>query len=343
MSATPNADADARAPRAGSLTGVVEADGNLQQRLVSATPARNRGGLSSDAFARFDTAQSRTVWGRAHRRHFALMQGTDILAGAEQYDLRACLDRQPIVIRAIGGAFSTRKGDVDPRHDELTLVERLVLDASIEGVDLALFFRSDATTTPIPPGFAAMPVTDVRITVAEPARYGAPMILVRGGEDRDLAAIEAMGRATAVTRRFHLDRNADFLKHTIVRKRSLAGLSDVGTRQLEFVIAEEGTTAAAYLVISVADGGWTIEACGDRDATGARLGALLQAMIAREPSRARPVITGWLPPGLLPPQVTVSPVTDPPSPAVFMRPLSVRMQDVRLTSADVLYWRSDVF
>jgi hypothetical protein len=31
------------------------------------------------------------------------------------------------------------------------------------------------------------------------------------------------------------------------------------------MIAEEGITAAAYVVVSIADGTWTIEECGDRD------------------------------------------------------------------------------
>jgi hypothetical protein len=211
----------------------------------------------------------------------------------------------------------------------------------LEGADLALFFRPDAGARPLPSGFAAVPVNEVRITVAEPRRYGAPMILVRGGEDRDLAAIEAMGRSRAATFRFHIDRGVDFIKHTITRKRLLAGLGETGIRQVEFVIAEEGITAAAYLVMSVADGFWTIEACGDRDATGARLGALLQALIAREPAESRPQISGWLPPGFVPPQVTVVPAADAP-PRLFMRRLSARVREFNPTAADVLYWRSDL-
>lgn len=321
------------------MTTVIEAVGVLQQRLAAAMSDADRGGLRPDAFARFDTAQSRTTWGATHRRRFALVHGDEILAGAERTDLTGCLDRVPLRICAIGGVFSTR--ELVPGDDELTLVERLVLDATIEGVDLALFSRTPGAAGLPPSGFTALPVADVRLTVTESPRYGAPMMLVRGGEDRDLAAIAAMGRATAAARRFHLDRSVDFIKHTLIRQRLLAGLSDTGRRQLEFVIAEEGITAAAYLMMSVADGGWTIEACGDRDPTGARLGALLQALIAREPARTRPVISGWLPPGLVPPQITITPVVDAPA-LLFMRPLAARMQHVRLTPADVLYWRSDV-
>src|SRR6185503_12141599 len=107
-------------------------------------------------------------------------------------------------------------------------------------------------------------------------------------------------------------------------------------------IAEEGITAAAYVVISVAGGAWTLEECGDRDSSGARVGALLQALIAREPAEHRPVVRGWLPPGFLPPQLAI--VTAAPSPAnVMRRPLSDTATAADLSVDEVLYWRSDVF
>jgi hypothetical protein len=87
------------------------------------------------------------------------------------------------------------------------------------------------------------------------------MTLVRGGEDRDLGAIAAMGQVRADHVRFHLDRDVDLVKYAITRKRLLAGLGSAGVRQLEFVIAEEGITAAAYVVISVVGETWTIEEC----------------------------------------------------------------------------------
>ena len=107
-----------------------------------------------------------------------------------------------------------------------------------------------------------------------------------------------------------------------------------------FVIAEEGITAAAYAVISVVDGQWTIEECGDRDPSGARVGAILQALIAREPVERRPVIRGWLPPGFVPPQVTIV-ATRPPVETVWARSLTAMVDRLGLSSDDVLYWRSD--
>jgi len=43
---------------------------------------------------------------------------------------------------------------------------------------------------------------------------------------------------------------------------------------------------------------------GDRDPSGARVGAILQALIAREPVQHRPTIRAWLPHGFVAPQVT---------------------------------------
>jgi hypothetical protein len=199
---------------------------------------------------------------------------------------------------------------------------------------------SPASTTPMLDGFEVVPTHDVELKVAESSRYGAPMTLVRGGEDRDLAAIVAMGQARASRYRFHLERDADLVKYAITKKRLLAGLGIYGVRQLLFVIAEEGITAAAYAVISIVSGSWTIEECGDRDASGARVGAILQALIAREPVERRPVIRGWLPPGFVPPQVTIV-STQPAAEILLARRLTVAVDRLALFSDDVLYWRSD--
>ena len=80
--------------------------------------------------------------------------------------------------------------------------------------------------------------------------------------------------------------------------------------------AEEGITAAAYVVVSIVGGTWTIEECGDRDPSGARVGAILQALIAREPAERRSTIRAWLPRGFVPPQVTI--VSAKPSTEVVM-------------------------
>jgi hypothetical protein len=222
------------------------------------------------------------------------------------------------------------------------LVAHLLEDAARDGADLALLFQTAGPAFPVPDGFAVVPTTDVELTVTESSRYGAPMTLVRGGEDRDIGAIVAMGHARVAPFRFHIDRDVDLIKHALTRKRLLAGLGLAGVRQLEFVIAEEGITAAAYIAISIVGDAWTIEECGDRDASGARVGAILQALIAREPAESRPVIRGWLPPGFIPPQVSIACAAAAP-PLLLARALSSRVQGLHLTAGEVMFWRSDLF
>jgi hypothetical protein len=323
----------------GARTGaVVPIDTSILQRIVGSTPPVS-GDLSFEAFAKYHAAQTRTAWALRHRHAFALVRGDAVLASAERYDFAGMLDGQPVSICGIAEVFN-RGGD-DANDHRGALVEQLLDDATRDGVDLALLFQSVVTDSPLGDGFEAVPAMDVDLTVAESPRHGAPMTLVRGGEDRDLEAIAAMGQVRAGPFRFHLDRDVDLIKHAITRKRLLAGFGPAGVRQLEFVIAEEGITAAAYIVISVVGGTWTIEECGDRDPGGARVGALLQALIAREPVESRPQIRGWLPPGFLPPQVAITSAAPAPA-VVFARALSARLPRLSLSLPDVLYWRNDL-
>src|SRR5438874_715435 len=114
-------------------------------------------------------------------------------------------------------------------------------------------------------------------------------------------------------------------------------------REVRFFIAEEGASAVAYVVITVRGRKWSIEECGDRDPTGARVGAILQVLLARDPAERRPDISAWLPSGFLPPQLTV--VDRRPSKEVMTcRPLSAKAAAATtLEESDVLYWKSDMF
>src|SRR5262249_30306212 len=173
-------------------------------------------------------------------------------------------------------------------------------------------------------------------------RHGAPMTMVRGGDDRDLADIAAMNRVRAHPFRFHLDRDRDLVHYAVAKRRLLAGLGPPGVREVQFFVAEEGASAVAYAVVSRQYDQWTIEECGDRDPTGARLGALLQVLIARDPTD-RPVICASLPAGFVPPQAAV--IDRTPSPDVMMvRGLSADgAAATSLREEDVMYWRSDRF
>jgi hypothetical protein len=294
-------------------------------------------GLSRRAYSRFDTAQMRTAWGRHHQRRFALVDGADVLASATRYDLTAVLDQQPVRVCGIGSLFSERDGGLAREF-----VDRLLDEAVRDGAVMALRFSEMRQQDCEPDGFEMVPMVEAELTVAESSRRGAPMTLIRGGEERDLAAIVAMGQVRANPFRFYLDRDVDFVQYAITKKRLLAGLGQAMARQLHFFIAEEGITAAAYVVVSIVGRTWTIEECGDRDPSGARVGAILQALIAREPVERRPTIRAWLPRGFVPPQVTIA-SAKPAAEVLMVRSLGSVAVTPRLSGDDVLYWRSDIF
>lgn len=319
---------------------VIPAEGSILERILDTAHSISPEGLSRPAYAKFYAAQMKTAWGRRHQRRLALVQGDHVLASATQYDLAAVLDQRPVRVRGIGSVLSER-ADGDSRHAQ-ALISRLVEQATEDGAALAFLFLDGGAQLGQPNGFEAVATTEVELTVAQSTRHGAPMTLIRGGEERDLAAVVAMGQVRAGSFRFHLDRDVDFVQYAITKKRLLAGLGAASARQLHFFIAEEGITAAAYVVISVVDDMWTIEECGDRDPSGARVGAILQALIAREPVERRPTIRAWLPRGFVPPQVTIV-SAKPSGPVMMVRAIESTVLEPRLSTGDVLYWLSDMF
>jgi hypothetical protein len=152
-----------------------------------------------------------------------------------------------------------------------------------------------------------------------------------------------MGRARAPAYAFHLERDRDLVQYAIVKKRLLAGLGAAGMREVQFFVCEEGQAAVAYVVICARGGVWTIEEAGDRDPAGARLGAILQVLIARDPAERRPTVRAWLPPRFCPPQVRIA-AQAPSGQVMMMRPLTANGEAATLLKEeDVLYWHADVF
>lgn len=318
---------------------VVPAEGAFLDAILDEEYAKENRGLSRAAYGRFDAAQMKTAWGRSHQRRFALTNGDAVLASAKQYQWAGALDHRPVRICGIGSVFAHAAHGRG--SDAGVLVERLLHDAAQGGADIALLLCDVDSAWCDWVGFERLVMTDLELGIAQSPRHGAPMTLVRGGEERDLAAIAAMGEIRAAPFRFHLDRDVDFVRYAITKKRLLAGLGSAGARQLHFFIAEEGITAAAYVVVSVEGRRWTIEECGDRDPSGARVGAILQGLIAREPIERRPVIRGWLPPGFTPPQVTILSAR-PSAEVVMIRSLGSPATHLRLTGDDVVLWHGDM-
>jgi GNAT superfamily N-acetyltransferase len=323
------------------MANLVGAEGPILERVLDDTYNIWHDGLTRPAYGRFYAAQAATPWGRAHLRRLALVDGDELLASAKLYAFDAVLDDRPIKIAGIGAVFTSPASR--GRGVARELVERMLERAAADGADLALLFSEIGPDYYARLGFAAMAMTDRQLRVTESTRYGAPATMVRGGDDRDLAAIVSMGGARAEPYRFHLDRDRDLVHFAIARKRLRAGLGPSGARAVHFFIAEEGASAAAYVVISASGDRWTLEEVGDRDPSGARVGAILQALIAREPAEKRPSIKAWLPDGFLPPQVTI--VGEQTSGEVMMvRPLTPAGKSVRaLRAEELVYWHGDVF
>jgi predicted N-acetyltransferase YhbS len=316
-------------------------DGPLLDQILGSTYEIWHEGLSQNAYRQFYVAQRRTAWGKRHLSRLALVESGELLASAKVYTFDATLDGQPIRVAGLGAVFTPpahrRKGAARD------LIARALEQVTSDGADLALLFSEIGPAYYANLGFSAIATMTRTLRVTESPRYGAPATMVRGGERRDLQAIVSMGKIRAERFRFHLDRDEDLIEYAIAKRRLLAGLAPSGARELHFFIAEEGTTAAAYIVISVIGSTWTIEECGDRDVTGARVGALLQALIARAPAERRPVIVAWLPDAFVPPQVTVIGV-EPSAEVMMVKSLTdAGAAAGGLKEPEILYWRSDAF
>jgi len=323
------------------IRSIVPAEGAYLDQILYATYEIWHEQLSREAYGRYYAAQRRTPWGRSHLDRVALVDGDTLLASAKRYRFDATLDGKPLRAIGLGAIFThpAHRGSGAARH----LVEEILAAAAAEGVGLALLFSEIGPDYYARLGFTAIATHDQQLRVTESTRHGAPMTMVRGGDERDLADIAAMGSVRAARYRFCLERDRDLIRYAIAKRRLLAGLGPPGTREVQFFIAEEGASAVAYVVISAHAGQWTIEECGDRDPGGARLGALLQVLLARDPAERRPIIRAALPDGFMPPQV--SEIEKQPSPEIMMvRALSDDASAaLSLREEEVLYWKGDRF
>ncbi|HZP49495.1 MAG TPA: GNAT family N-acetyltransferase [Vicinamibacterales bacterium] len=320
---------------------IVPAEGAILDRILSATFEIWHEGLARAAYPRYYTGQLATAWGRANLRRWALVDRGEVLASVKTYAFDAVLDGRDI--RAIGyGAVFTQPAHRGAGYAR-TLLDEMLQRAAADGCDAALLFSEIGAPYYERLGFAAIPTFDVTLRVREDARRGAPATLVRFGDDRDLADVASMGETRGAPFRFRLRRTRELVQYALTKRRLLAGLSAPGERAVQFFVAEEGGSAAAYVVVSTRGSTWTVEEAGDRDPAGARVGAILQALIARDPAERRPQIVAWLPGNLRPPQVDIL-ADQPARDAMMIKPLTPAGTPVPpLTRGDVFYWRADLF
>jgi hypothetical protein len=280
----------------------------------------------------------KTSWGRQFLDRVALVDGGRVLSTAKRYALRARLDGRSIRVLGIGAVFTPPA--LRSRGSAGVLIEKMLDEARTDGVDCALLFSEIGASYYERFGFVPIPREVVWLRVSE--KPGAPAILVRGGAERDVPAVTDLLRAMGSTARFALEIDADEVRYSLSKKRLLAGLSPAGWRSVEFYVAEEGASAVAFVLLTASRSGVTLEACGDRDPAGARIGAMLQVLRARTPRERALDIAAWLPSGFCPPQVTIV-KQRPVSELMMIKPLStdVRVDDLR--AENVVYWHGDAF
>lgn len=319
---------------------VVPAIGNVLERVLDDTFPLWNDGLSRENYGKAWAGQLKTPWGAAHLDRVALVDGPHVVSSAKRYDLSLRFDGRIRRVLGIGAVFTgeAHRGRGDARE----LLTRMLETAVVEGQEFAMLFSE------IPPAFyerlefVPVPLTEWVIEVDQ-KRGGAPAMLVRSGDQRDLPNIIEMSAARSTGARLALDRSEDFVRYGITKKRLQSGLAPAGMRTTEFLVVEEGHQAVAYLVATEQDGRWMIEEAGDRDPSGARLGAMLQVMLARYPSERLPEIRGWWPQSLMPPQLKVA-ASMPTQEVLMIRPLRDRILPLPpLAAAEVVYWHSDYF
>jgi GNAT superfamily N-acetyltransferase len=317
---------------------LVIADGALLDRILDLTfPIWNEG-LSRQAYGQWNIAQTRTPWGREHLHRFALLDDDGgLLATAKRYRHDVRLDGREGWMAGFGAVFTppAARG----RGAASRLLETLVQQSRHEGALMASLFSEIGTAFYERLGFSSVPLDEVTVNVTR--QGGSPAMLVRSGVERDLADIAAIDSSRSAGVRFSLRRGPSLLAYALSKKRLLAGLGPPGLRQVEFFVAEEGASAVAYVVLSENANGWTLEEAGDRDPAGARLGGMLQVLLAREPAHRTPLIRAWWPRAMpVPPQLQLTDRGEARD--IFMvRPLTDVAMPV--TADDVFYWRSDYF
>jgi hypothetical protein len=319
---------------------VVAATGELLERILDDTFPVWGEGLDRAAYGKYNRAQLGAPWGSTHIRRVALVENGRLLATAKRYDLTGRIEGEPVRILGLGAVF-TPVAERGHGHAGM-LLRRLLDDAAAEGFGLALLFSEIDPRYYEHLGFRQLPVNQVALSVRPGKHLGTPMIPLRSGDFGDLASLVEMNAAHSDGYRFALVRDADYIRQAITKKRLLAACGRPGHRAVEFLVVEEGGRAAAYAVLLESGEFAMVTECGDRDPSGSRVGALLQAVLARDPSR-RLRLRAWWPTNFLPPQVDV--VAHEVAPVTMMaRPLGSSVwPHPSLEASDIRWWHADAF
>jgi predicted N-acetyltransferase YhbS len=317
---------------------LVVADGAILDQILAESHGIWADGLTKKAYLQYNLAQLRTPWGARYLRRYALVdEAGAVLTSAKRYDLRARVDGREVTAAGIGAVYTprARRG----RGHAAAIVTRLIEDAAREGAELAILFSEIGSAYYERLGFTTVPRRELLLSIVD--KPGAPMTLVRAGEERDIPAVAALADSMSRLTRFAIGQNEDYIRYGLSRKRLLAGLLPPGALTVEFFIVEEGSSAVAFVILTTAGDDIVLEMCGDRDPRGARVGALLQVLRARTPGTPALNVRGSLPPGWLPPQMRIEATAAAPD-LLMVKPLNERLLSRPLEESDILYWHGDL-
>jgi predicted N-acetyltransferase YhbS len=325
---------------------LIPATGHILDQILDESWPQWGDGLARKAYGRYNAAQLRTPWGRSHLARVALLDNGRLLASAKRYTFTVRLDGTDMPAVGIGAVFTPpaqRGRGYAPR-----LIEQLCDEARADGFGLAMLFSEIGSAYYERLGFSVVPHTTSDITVK--TKDGAPAVLVRAGEERDAASVAETHVRRLDGYRFGLVSDADQVNYSVSKKRMLAGFDPSGRRTVEYFVTEEGYQAVAYLLLQVTrpqrpddPEGWSVAACGDRDPEGARIGAMLQVLLARHPGQRPPLIRAWWPARLRPPQLEIA-TRGPAAEILMIRPLrnDLRIEPL-LNEGDTMFWNGDAF
>ena len=295
-------------------------------------------GLSRRAYGAWNRAQGLTSWGRRRLSLVGLVRDGRVVTSAKRYVFDATAEGKPLKVLGIGAVFTAEAFRGQGLAEQL--LEAMCEDGRATGCDVALLFSTIGMDYYARLGFTAVARTVVTLDVPR-NRLGAPATLVRAAESADLPVLAEISVQYGQDASLALSRSADLIEFGVTRRRLLAGLGPSGLRSVEFFVSEEGRKAVAYVVISRGSGGVSdvfLEECGDRDPSGARVGAMLEVLAAREPAHEDRTLKAWWPETFRPPQIKIIGQAAAPE-AMMARSLTGRSPQYR----QAVFWQTDVF
>lgn len=271
------------------MSRLAAADPALLDRILDGTFTIWSEGLSRPDYSIWQRAQLDATWGRAHLRRVALTDGDDLLASAKRYDFTADIGGERCQVLGIGAVFTPpeQRG----RGHAPRLIDAMIDDAARCGCRAAVLFSEI--------GAAYYQRLGFEVVRREALAFECPVepdasLNTRPGRAEDLPAMAALSAAMKTPARFALDRSPELVEFGLIRRSRLADLAAPDRLVVEWLVVEEAGRIVAFLIATRRPRGLVIEDCGDVDPSGARVAALVGALVA-QPSFHPPVVHGWLP------------------------------------------------